>query len=324
MVTKHALQASNVPSDSANTTAIRSFDMAGKVGTQRPGGRRLRRRHKNLSIEVVPGRITDKFAIRGSLCVSPRATMQSPQAGVTSPTQNSSGRQHRMQPPLRPSPRSLREARLKKLLKSMAESELGSDTNVLRDHHCMPLLRGHYEGGSRGAAERPRPVGHGAPSGDSDPNSPAQQLNHPDQEPRATEPNVHFRLANLGAERIADFAHQGYVVDIVPPVAVQNLPLTPSTRQVVDTFLCHGRNGTIAGYGPYRRSCAPPTANTWGQWAYVSRLAISDIGRDGRRRTLAHTTDEIHAKENEKWHVALVPLNSRQAIQLRGLLENKI
>lgn len=250
--------------------------------------------------------------------------MQSQQAGAMSSAPNSSGRQDRTQPPLRPSPRSLREARLKKLLESMGEAELGSDTNALRDHHCMPLLGGHHQGGSCSAAEHPCLTSHGAPGGDSDPNSPAQQLNRPDQEPRATEPNVHFQLANLEAQRIADFAHQGYVLDILPSVAVQNLPLTPSTRQVVDTFLCHCRNGTIAGYGPYRRPCPPPVTNTWDQWAYVSRLAISDIGRDGRRRTLAHIIDEAHEKENEKWQVILVPLSSRQAMQLRALLENKI
>ena len=53
-------------------------------------------------------------------------------------------------------------------------------------------------------------------------------------------------------------------------------------------------------------------------WAYISRLRISDIGANGRRRTL--TGGEMLGME-KSWDVVLVPLREVEAEELRELLE---
>jgi len=211
----------------------------------------------------------------------------------------------------RPSPRSLREARLKQLSQTIREldAELSAPP-LLRDHHCPPLIRSHYEAPRTPFNSQEQQAC--APSGPSRPASPS-----PTSLPKRRV-TVHIQVASLSAERIITLANRGYVIDILPSVAVHNLPLDTNTRLLVKRYLSRNRGTTITGFGRNQTRHDTTPGSTFEQWCYVSRLNMADIGLDGRRRS--NNAARSDGKKDEKHNVVLVPLTAVMAEELRNLL----
>lgn len=104
------------------------------------------------------------------------------------------------------------------------------------------------------------------------------------------------------------------MVEILPPVTVELLPLSTEVRRKVEAYQNSTRQGVITGIGPYQKYI-PFEASETLSWAYVSKLRMSDIGADARRRTLPSTNGNYN--EGERCSVALVPLNDVQLNDLR-------
>ncbi|KAK5938824.1 hypothetical protein PMZ80_009016 [Knufia obscura] len=210
------------------------------------------------------------------------------------------------------SPKSLRQARLKQLSQTIREidDELGAPPQP-RDHHCPPLVRSHYDVPQTPFnSQEPQAS---APSGPSQPTSP-----HTTHQPKR-KPNVHIRLASLSHERIIGLANQGYIIDILPSVAVRNLPLDTRTRVLINRYISRPSGATITRFGP-REARHVNAESTFEQWCYISRLNMSDIGANGRRRS--NNAAGFDGGKDEKHNVVLVPLTTEMANELRDGLYN--
>lgn len=97
--------------------------------------------------------------------------------------------------------KSLREARLHHLLDEMNKGELGSDTNVLRDHYCLPPVHGHLDAARIQGGPTIQPVREGAPGGGSNPYIYSSTASA--RKRRKLRPNVYFRLAQIEAHELA-------------------------------------------------------------------------------------------------------------------------
>jgi len=213
----------------------------------------------------------------------------------------------------RPSPETLRQARLKQLSRTIHEidDELSAPP-VPRDHHCPPLLRGHHDAPKtpyNGRGSYSRPAATGAPDNGREPPSPGR-VNRARR--RA---NVQIRPASLAIDRIVNLADRGYVVDILPWVAVLNLPLDTATRRVVKRYLTRDRGATTTGLGSRQMYHGSGAGSTFEQWCYISRLNMADIGLDGRRRS--NNAAGLDESKDERHNVVLVPMTASMAEDLR-------
>lgn len=219
----------------------------------------------------------------------------------------------------RPSPQTLRQARLKQLSQTIHEiDDKLSAPPVPRDHHCPPLVRSYHD-----APETPynrhgsysRQAATGAPDNGREPPSPGR-VNRARR--RA---NVQVRLASLAIDRIVSLADRGYVVDILPSVAVLNLPLNTATRRVVKRYLSRDRGATTTGLGSRQMYHSSGAGSTFEQWCYISRLNMAEIGLDGRRRS--NNAAGLNDSKDERHNVVLVPMTASMADELRDRLHCK-
>lgn len=135
-----------------------------------------------------------------------------------------------------------------------------------------------------------------------------------DAQMRKERANVEVRLANISIPGIAKYARNGYVVDIVSSFIVRELPMSHSTRVLAKKYIRWGQVEFMTGITDTTKWDRVDSGDPWQQWAYISRLPMADIGRDGRRRTLTHIDEDA---EEKSWTVLLVPLRAWQADDLR-------
>jgi len=294
------------------------------------------KRPRRLSLEKLPMGLSGYQAVRGSLTsnqgrkspaheVLPESTddlIELPQDGfsfASIPLIEAPLPPLRRRSEDRPSPQTLRQARMKQLSQTIHEidDELGAPP-LPRDHNCPPMLRSHHDAPKTPYNSREpyaRSAATGAPDGDSQPPSPGRAHR---AKRRA---NVRIRLASLAIDRIVNLADRGYVVDILPSVAVLNLPLDTRTRQIIKRYLSRDRGTTVTGFGSWQSYHSSGSGSTFEQWCYVSRLNMADIGLDGRRRS--NNDAGSNGTKDEQHSVVLVPLTAGMAEELRDGLYGK-
>lgn len=272
----------------------------------------------NLIVKTAPGEGNLLISIRTpSTGVSPKTILRRPHhrqkllqdaspRSMSIATANSDATRH-------PSLESLRQARLHHLEHEVNDSLLSSNRYVHSDRHEAPLIRDHAVAVQEPLHSLPtQPRKRGAPGGGSNPDVPSLIDNN--RKRRKLPANVHFRLVNMAAHEIAHLGHQGYVVDILPAVLVELLPLSDQVRERFVAYQSLGQQGVVTGLGPYERYI-PSEADSMLSWAYVSKLRISEIGADGRRSTMPSRLGDDEKEEH--WTVALIPVNQAQLNDLR-------
>lgn len=264
-----------------------------------------RRAPKKLSLSFVPKAHLNAIAYRERL-MSPKSKQRQGRDGILvdplTPTDQRRGGPVLSEVVKRPSPKSLREARIKRFSQP---TTLHSEHSALHDSHSV------------------RPFASYIPTPERSRSNSRVSINNSGHQMRMFKgrANVNVTVANVSTAEIASYVRDGYVVDIISPFIVRKLPMSRNTRALVKRYVRWGQAQIDTGLVKTLQANVVDNESPWQQWAYISRLNMSDIGRDGRRRTLTRIDESV---EDESWTVLLVPLRKGQADNLRGKLQTRL
>lgn len=289
------------------------YQRKGARNNGRHGNIRPRRKPKRLNLSFVPKPQLNAIAYReGSLSPLGRVGHRKALKDTHSTHQFRLARTHvgRSQrtdeywkATKRPSPKSLREARLRRLSQIQA-TQSHSELESIHEDPQRTRFASYVSTPERSRSNKELTL--------ADTTSPPKaKLNAASRRPRA---DVKIRLSNLPVYDIARYARDGYVVDIVSSFIVRGLPMSRQTRDVAKQYIRWGQAQIATGIVNIEHRQELSGGSPWQQWAYISRLNMAEIGRDGRRRTLTSVDD---VAEEESWTVILVPLREAQAEGLR-------